>query len=86
MEKIIFDFEGVKVDVDSSMSLTMLVAGNDFRFSYKDELYVVEEKTVFGIEQQSFNDKKKQELMKIPNYNGDYPKDAVELYVKMKKV
>lgn len=85
MEKIIFDFEGVKVDVDSSMSLTTLIAGNNLKFSYKDELYVIEEKTILGIEQQSLNDKKKHELMNIQNYDGDYPKDTVELYVKMKK-
>jgi len=85
MDKIVFDFNGTLVELESSLSLLMMIASDSAKFSYGSEKYVIEEKTVIGIEQSAENLKRKKELLKDTNYKGDLPDDVINCMVKMKK-
>lgn len=86
MDKIIFDFDGMPLEVEGSIHLTTLIAGGNIRFRFHNELYDITEKTIIGIEQQAINDEKKRKLLADPSYDGEFPKDVIELHVKLKKL
>lgn len=85
MKKIIFDFEGKVLNIESCINLVTLIANGNTMFRFNDEDYIIVDKTLFGLEQQAINDALTEELRKVPDYNGDYPDDVLELHVKLKK-
>jgi hypothetical protein len=86
MNKIVFDFAGMPIEVDSSISLEMMVLKDGAKFRFNGDYYVVEELTAVGIEEQAENDEKRHQLLKDPSFKGECPGDVIDLHVRLRKV
>ena len=86
MKKFILNFNGVIIEIEPSISLESLLLKNGTKFRFRGSDYVVEELMVDGIEEQSIIDIKRKEQHSLNDCNSDYSEDAIEIYIKMKKV